>query len=140
VQDLCLGLASGEPERFPVKTRKLKRSAQSLALLWAERADGAIWLERRPATGIWGGLYCFPVFAGEDDLLAALPAALQGRLQAVPPFVHVLTHKDLRLSPMRLLLPEKPARAPRLPGDGAWFGREDWTGLGLPAPIRKLLG
>lgn len=139
VQDLCLGLASGEPERFPVKTRKLRRSAQSLSLLWAERSDGAVWLERRPATGIWGGLYCFPVFDSEDALLAALPAALQGQLQAVPPFVHVLTHKDLRLSPMRLVLPSKPAGALRLTGDGAWFARGDWTVLGLPAPIRKLL-
>ncbi|MDO8387564.1 MAG: A/G-specific adenine glycosylase [Polaromonas sp.] len=139
VQDLCLGRASGAPERFPVKTRKLKRSAQSLSLLWAERSDGALWLERRPATGIWGGLYCFPVFESEDELLAALPAALQGKLQAVPPFVHVLTHKDLRLSPMRLLLPARQPRTLRLPGDGAWFGRGDWTVLGLPAPIRKLL-
>lgn len=139
VQDLCLGRASGAPERFPVKTRKLKRSAQSLSLLWAERSDGALWLERRPATGIWGGLYCFPVFDSEDELLAALPAALQGKLQAVPPFVHVLTHKDLRLSPMRLCLPARQARTLRLPGDGAWFGRGDWAGLGLPAPIRKLL-
>jgi A/G-specific adenine glycosylase len=140
VQKLCLGLASGEPERFPVKTRKLRRSAQSLSLLWVERSDGALWLERRPATGIWGGLYCFPVFASEDELLAALPAALHGQLQAVSPFVHVLTHKDLRLSPMRLVLPSKPARTLRLPGDGAWLAREDWTVLGLPAPIRKLLG
>lgn len=139
VQNLCLGLASGEPERFPVKTRKLKRSAQSLSLLWAERSDGAVWLERRPASGIWGGLYCFPVFGSEDELLAALPAALQVKLHAVPPFVHVLTHKDLRLSPMRLVLPAKPARASQLAGEGAWIGQEDWPSLGLPAPIRKLL-
>lgn len=140
VQNLCLGLTSGAPERFPVKTRKLKRSALSLSLLWAERPDGAVWLERRPATGIWGGLYCFPVFASEVELLGVLPTALRGSLQAVAPFVHVLTHKDLRLSPMRLLLPARQAKALRLPGDGAWFGREDWTVLGLPAPIRKLLG
>lgn len=139
VQDLCRGLASGAPERFPVKTRKLKRSVLPLSLLWAERADGAVWLERRAATGIWGGLYCFPVFTDEDALLAALPARLQGHLQAVPPFVHVLTHKDLRLSPMRLVLSARQAMALQLAGKGAWFARADWAVLGLPAPIRKLL-
>jgi len=139
VHGLCLGLASGTPENFPVKTRKLKRSALALSLLWAERADGAIWLERRPTTGIWGGLYCFPVFTSEEELLAALPVALGNRLLAVPPFVHVLTHKDLRLSPMRLGLSAREARAGGLPGDGAWFAREAWAGLGLPAPVRKLL-
>ena len=139
VQTLCRGLAGGAPERFPVKTRKLKRSAQSLSLLWVQRADGAIWLERRPVPGIWGGLYCFPVFDSEDDLLATLPAAQQPRLEAIKPFVHVLTHKDLRLSPMLLVLSAREAKAARLPGEGAWFTREAWTGLGLPAPIRKLL-
>ncbi|GAB3468621.1 A/G-specific adenine glycosylase [Polaromonas eurypsychrophila] len=140
VQGLCLGLAGGAPETYPVKTRKLKRSAMSLSLLWAERSDGAVWLERRPTTGIWGGLYCFPVFASEDELLGALPAAQQNNLQATPPFVHVLTHKDLRLSPMRLALPARQADTLRLPGDGAWLARDAWTALGLPAPIRKLLG
>ncbi|MDO9359977.1 MAG: A/G-specific adenine glycosylase [Polaromonas sp.] len=139
VQGLCRGLAGGQPERYPIKTRKLKRSAMSLSLLWLEREDGAIWIERRAAPGIWGGLYCFPVFGSEDDLLAALPAAMHHRLDAVQPFVHVLTHKDLRLSPMRLALPRREAAALRLPGEGAWFSREAWTVLGLPAPIRKLL-
>ncbi|WP_397408198.1 A/G-specific adenine glycosylase [Polaromonas sp.] len=139
VQGLCLGLAGGTPERFPVKTRKLKRSAQSLALLWAEKADGSVWLERRAAHGIWGGLYCFPVFDSEEDLLGALPASLQSRLTAIQPFVHVLTHKDLRLSPMVLALSAREARSTRLPGTGAWFARDAWEALGLPAPIRKLL-
>ncbi|MDO9403009.1 MAG: A/G-specific adenine glycosylase [Polaromonas sp.] len=147
VQRICLGFASGAPERFPVKTRKLKRSAQQLSLLWAERADGAVWLERRPATGIWGGLYCLPVFDGEATLQAAVSPGLRDTLQPVTPFVHVLTHKDLYLFPMRLHLsvgagsplnPEVRDAAASTAG-GAWFAADVWPGLGLPAPIRKLL-
>ena len=48
VQGLCQGFMTGEPEKYPVKTRKLKRSAQKLSLLWAQRPDGSVWLERRP--------------------------------------------------------------------------------------------
>ncbi len=139
VQALCRGLATGAPQAYPVKTRKLKRSAMSLSLLWAEQADGSVWLERRTAPGIWGGLYCFPVFDSEDALLAALPPKLQTRLTAITPFVHVLTHKDMRLSPMLLQLSPREARTLRLPGAGAWVAQGSWTGLGLPAPIRKLL-
>lgn len=139
VRTLCRGLATGAPQAYPVKTRKLKRGAMSLSLLWAQQADGAVWLERRAASGIWGGLYCFPVFDNEDALLAALPPKLQNRLSAVTPFVHVLTHKDMRLSPLRLELSPREAKSIKLPGPGAWVARDVWVGLGLPAPVRKLL-
>ena len=139
VQTLCRGLATGEPQAYPVKTRKLKRSAMALTLLWAQTPEGAVWLERRAAPGIWGGLYCFPVFENEETLLAALPAKWQNRLIAVKPFVHVLTHKDMRLSPMLLDVSLGEAKSLKLPGLGAWVARDSWTGLGLPAPIRKLL-
>lgn len=139
VRAVCRGFASGTPENYPVKTRKLKRSALSLSLLWMQKPDGSVWLERRGAPGIWGGLYCFPAFGSEDELRAALPTPLRTRLNALAPFVHVLTHKDLRLAPMRLALSAREAKAASLPGVGAWFARDAWTGLGLPAPIRKLL-
>jgi A/G-specific adenine glycosylase len=139
VQTLCVGFAGGAPESLPVKTRTLKRSALSLSLLWAQGPDGSVWLERRSVPGIWGGLYCFPVFDSEETLLATLPPKLQTRLTAIKPFVHVLTHKDMRLSPMQIELSARELKTTMLPGQGAWFGPQDWPALGLPAPIKKLL-
>ncbi|MBV5276639.1 A/G-specific adenine glycosylase, partial [bacterium] len=40
VQAQCLAYAQGNPQRYPVKTRKLKRSSQSVYLLWAHTEDG----------------------------------------------------------------------------------------------------
>lgn len=142
VQKICRGLATGLPANYPVKTRKLKRSAQALSLLWARKPDGSVWLEKRPASGIWGGLYCLPVFASDDALKAHLPEPLQARLEALPHFVHVLTHKDLHLSPWVAGLAttqDMPRPMVQEASAGAWFGPLDWQGLGLPAPIRKLL-
>ncbi|MGH8858095.1 MAG: A/G-specific adenine glycosylase [Polaromonas sp.] len=142
VQKLCGGLATGEPGKYPVKTRKLQRSAQALSLLWAQRPDGSVWLEKRPSPGVWGGLYCLPVFEGDDALKAFLPPSLHARLEPLPHFVHVLTHKDLHLSPWIAgfragqAMPKAMA-SPACPG--AWFSPAAWPGLGLPAPIRKLL-
>ena len=142
VQALCRGRAQGKPEHYPVKTRKLKRSAQSISLLWAQRPDGSVWLEKRPASGIWSGLYCLPVFESVDDFKSLLPESLAGRVEALPAFVHVLTHKDLYLTtwiagfqadqpmPESMVSESRPA---------AWFSPEAWPALGLPAPIRKLL-
>jgi A/G-specific adenine glycosylase len=133
IDKTCVGLREGSPERYPVKTRKLKRSAQSLWVLLARDAQGRVWLEKRPAKGIWAGLHCLPVFDSREDLLAALPSAAQHRAQDLPPFVHVLTHKDLHLHPV-LLEGAQPQ------GDAArWVEAEEWGRLGLPAPVRKLL-
>ncbi len=142
VQKMCLGLASGEPEKYPVKTRKLKRSAQALSLLWAQKPDGSVWLEKRPATGIWGGLYCLPVFASDEELKSQLPESLDGRFEALPKFVHVLTHKDLHLSPWIAGFQADQAMPETMISEAcpaAWFSPAAWPELGLPAPIRKLL-
>jgi A/G-specific adenine glycosylase len=133
VNKSCAALREGAPERYPVKTRKLKRSAQSLWLLLARDAQGRVWLEKRPAKGIWAGLYCLPVFDSREDLLAALPAAAQRGAQDLPAFVHVLTHKDLHLHPVQL-------HNTQPQGEGArWVEAQEWRRLGLPAPMRKLL-
>jgi len=132
---LCVARQQGQPERFPVKTRKLKRSAQSIWLLQAQDSDGAVWLAKRPTPGVWAGVYCFPLFDSREALAAALPARHHAALQDAPAFTHVLTHKDLHLHPVTLKLPKRLA----MQNEGAWVSAAEWPGLGLPAPIRKLL-
>ena len=142
VRHLCQGFAAGDPGKYPVKTRKLKRSAQALSLLWARKPDGSVWLERRPGRGIWGGLYCLPVFESDEALTSDLPASLREALEPLPGFVHVLTHKDLHLSPWTAGFRAGQAMPSSLISDerpGSWFGPAEWPALGLPAPIRKLL-
>jgi A/G-specific adenine glycosylase len=135
VQDLCVAREQGRPETYPVKTKKLKRSAQSLWLLWATSSRGAVCLTQRPTPGVWAGLYCFPLFDDRDALLAHVPASFHAALQDQPAFVHVLTHKDLHLHVVQLAVPE--ARLALL--DAVWLGMDACLALGLPAPIRKLL-
>ena len=134
VHDLCRGHRSGQPERFPVKTRKLKRSSQSIWLLWVETAQGAVWLSKRPTPGVWAGLHCLPLFDDYESLQAAVPAKWRANMQDIAAFMHVLTHKDLHLHPVCVELPESALKA-----EGAWFTALEWPKVGLPAPVRKLL-
>jgi len=133
--DLCVAKAQGRQTHYPVKTRSLKRSTQSLWLLWASTASGEVWLSQRPTPGVWAGLYCFPLFDDLPALQAALPEPYFGALEAGGALRHVLTHKDLYLYPLRLHLPD----ASPLGLAGAWVEPERWPGLGLPAPVRKWL-
>lgn len=133
LQDICIAARAGDAEHYPVKTRTLRRSSESWWLLVARDAAGRLWLERRPATGIWSGLHCLPVFADRGALDAAVDAAAPAR--ELPVSLHVLTHKDLHLHPVIVDLPAGGVPA----GDGAWFDARAGQALGLPAPVRRLL-
>lgn len=132
---LCVAQQLGQPERYPVKTRKIKRSAQSIWLLWAQAQDGSVWLSKRPTPGVWAGLYCLPLFDSREALQVAIAAPYHHQMEDAPKVTHVLTHKDLYLHPVKVRMP---ARA-KQDMDGAWMSASEWSGLGLPAPVRKLL-
>ena len=142
VQTQCKAYALGQPEKYPVKTRKLKRSSEVLWLMLAQNAQGEVWLEKRPASGIWASLYSLPVFDSEEAMQASLTPSLQkasvaGTLKwdVLPAFKHVLTHKDLHCHVVKL----KAAKGAPVLSEGAWWSEKEWTALGLPQPVRHLL-
>jgi A/G-specific adenine glycosylase len=83
-------------------------------------------------------MHCVPIFPDAASL-AAFVATLGGSDQLtqneLEPFLHVLTHRDLHLHPVAV----HGTFADRLSDDGEWLGPDQWDGIGLPAPIRKLL-
>ncbi len=135
VRELCVAHGQGTPGAYPVKTRKLKRTAQSIWLLDARNPQGKVWLEKRPTPGVWAGLYCLPVFDSRETLEAVLPRQSRSGARDGIAFKHVLTHKDLHLHPVSACVPQSALDRQ----DGGWFDAAQWPGLGLPAPIRRLL-
>lgn len=135
VQSQCVALQEGAPEKYPVKTRKLVRKSESWWLLLLRDGAGRVCLERRPSAGIWSGLHCLPIYFQRSDLVAHSTSLGSAPILELPSFLHVLTHRDLYLHPVVV---EANAEAV-LAAESAWFSREQWAALGLPAPIRKLL-
>ncbi|MFZ4480128.1 MAG: A/G-specific adenine glycosylase [Rhodoferax sp.] len=133
--DSCVAQRLGQVGHYPVRTRKVRRSSQSIWLLWAQTRAGSVWLGKRPTPGIWGGLYCFPLFDEPEMLATAVPERYRPALRETGAFLHVLTHKDLFLHPVQVQLPASAA----LDTHGIWVAADQWPRLGLPAPVRKLL-
>ena len=141
-RDLCAAAREGTQERYPIRTRRTQRGRRAhvwLELRWREQ----VWLVERGASGVWAGLWSLPELdspAQFDALVAAWP----GAAETLAPFVHVLTHFDWHLQPMRWTFPgELPASAiASLLAEwpcGRWFGNAAALALGLPAPLRKRL-
>lgn len=134
----CVARQQGSAQRFPVKTRKLARRAESWWLLVLRSANGRVWLERRASPGIWAGMHCVPVFGDEtslNDAVERYAGSANVACDPLAPFVHVLTHRDLHLHPMVCSVDEELAPL----AQGAWLGPQEWDAVGIPAPIRKLL-
>ncbi len=144
LRSACRAAAVGEPAAYPVKSRRLARGERRSALLWLERHDGAVWLVRRPAAGVWAGLWTLPAFDDIDRLRAAL-GPVGDTLAALPPVRHALTHFDWHLHPLRgtwrgaTLPPAGPSGDASADGEGRWWMVSEALALGLPAPVRRLL-
>jgi len=111
----CAARASGAPEAFPAPKGKRARPLRHGIAEWIER-DGAIWLVRRPPSGLLGGMPGLPGEAWTDEPLpsAAEPLA---RIR------HVFTHFALDLAVVR---GDRPA------GDGWWQPLDRLGEAGLP--------
>jgi A/G-specific adenine glycosylase len=139
--DLCVAHAEGEVERYPVKTRKLRRGRREHALLWLTQGD-RLWLTQRPQSGVWAGLWSLPEFDDPTSLETRV-GAWPGQGQWLATIEHVLTHFDWTLRPLKWTLPARRTRAvvaveAVLPA-GRWVTRDAALAMGLAAPVRRLL-
>lgn len=132
----CVAQASGTPEAWPVKTRKLKRGARENALLLLQRGP-EVWLQQRPATGVWAGLWTPPLFES-STAIEETTVRWPGQGAWLPTLQHALTHFDWTLHPLHWRWPARSKAAVPL-AEGRWFTLPDALALGLPAPVRRLL-
>jgi len=139
---ICVAAREGRQAELPGIKQRRARKAREATLLIAEMGgvgSRAILVERRPAPGIWGGLWSPPQFESEVAALDWCRRELgELEFEAVPlaPIDHAFTHFDLRLKPIRVRC--KPAAAVRDGGDRLWYALDAPPRVGLPQPIRQL--
>jgi A/G-specific adenine glycosylase len=144
----CQGRQDGEPERYPPRKSARPVPVVRMVTVLCRRPapDGdadQVLLLRRPESGLWGGLWePATVSVGpEESEAAALDRLLHSQLgitpslrpqaQPLPPFVHVLTHRELRFAPYQLFLPSDSPLPLRI-GD---YESSRWVTLGRPLAL-----
>ena len=138
----CAARLQGTVLDYPGAKPKRAHPQKRAWMLIVENARGEIFCERRPPVGIWGGLWCLPMFQDEQDwqqlclqrygLHCSAPSPL-------PALRHSFTHFDLEILPLRL-------RADTIITELRESEGRSWIKMtpgappvGLPAPVRKLL-
>ena len=122
----CAAYATGEPERYPPRPRKVARPERRGAAFVAVRADGAVAMVRRPSTGVLAGTACVPTTdwsARADGATDASAAPFQATWEGVGTAEHGFTHFALTLTVFRAQydgpLPERAWWSADPIGDGA---------------------
>lgn len=134
----CLSYANHSWANYPGKKPKQTLPEKTAYFLLLQHGD-RVWLEQRPAVGLWGGLFCFPQFSARVDLeLWLQQRGLKGkRLEQLTAFRHTFSHFHLDIVPMWLSLDA--AGSGMDEGAGLWYNLAQPPSVGLAAPVDRLL-
>lgn len=100
VMDGCKACKHGNMTDFPVKAAKAPKPNRKGAAFVAQRSDGAVWLRRREAKGLLGGMSEIPTTAwtaGRDGALGAQAAPWPANWTQKGAIRHTFTHFHLEL-------------------------------------------
>ncbi len=139
----CEARARGEQALYPGSKPKKTKPEKTTWMVILEDSHGRILLERRPPSGIWGGLWSLPeldpAYAPEE-----LPDACEqafgydcSQPELTTSFRHTFSHYHLHIQPARLNVAGTLKVADN--DNRQWLHRDQALSLGLPAPIRTLL-
>ncbi|MFN7097011.1 MAG: NUDIX domain-containing protein, partial [Gammaproteobacteria bacterium] len=142
LQKTCVAFASGNPEQFPGKKPVKAIPVRKGFMLVLHKPDGSILLEKRPPSGIWGGLWCLPEYFEElaqiTDWCKTQYGLIIKKLIEAPGFRHTFSHFHYDISPIHAeVVKEKLAIKEHKPL--LWYDLQHPPKIGLAKPIKYIL-
>lgn len=136
----CCARRTGRQHELPAARKARVRRTRSVFMVVALNENGGVLLERRPDSGVWGGLWCLPEFDTATAAQAFIRHSLVTRgieVQPLSTVEHAFTHFSLVISP--LLVRCRGAVAGVEEAASVWYNIRAPARIGLPAPITTLL-
>lgn len=137
---ICRAHHDGVAEGLPAPKRRRARPQRATVALLVRDPEGRVLLEKRPDSGIWGGLWGLPETENLDAVagwcLARLGAP-PGALRALPVVRHGFTHFDLDITPVQVDI--APAARAMEGERWLWYNVRRPAQVGLAAPVARLL-
>ncbi len=135
----CAARQSGSQHDFPGRKPKKDKPLRATTMVLAT-VDHALFLERRPEAGIWGGLWSLPEVSGEG-----VEAWCVGRFGAEPMAVepwealrHSFSHYDLDIRPIVVRVAPPLSKVADC-DDARWHRLNDELPGGVAAPVQRLI-
>jgi A/G-specific adenine glycosylase len=140
LENYCLARITGTVSELPThKPAKILPVKQRVFLLVSNNL-GQIFLEKRPPSGIWGGLWSLPEFDSIESahnwcLIKSIPVIDS---QTLATQRHTFSHYHLDYTPVNVQT-DNPINFVMEAGQSVWYNSGQISNLGLPAPIKLLL-
>jgi A/G-specific adenine glycosylase len=136
----CIARQQEAQHEYPTPRPKKTIPLRKTVFLLLENTAGEILFQKRPATGIWGGLWCFPECSPDDDIekwLLAETGFSGSIIRKLSVIKHTLTHFRMEILPIHLKV--KQCNNVKETGDHQWCLAGDALKFGIPAPVKNLL-
>lgn len=135
----CQALQQQRVHDLPTPKPRKAIPEKNTTMLILRRGD-EILLEKRPSTGIWGGLWSFPeVENGQDAQITALNKfGIVTEIDIVlPKLTHTFTHFKLHIRPQILQVIKLNLQMNQ--ATNIWISIDDALDAAIPTPIRRIL-
>ncbi|MBK5964346.1 A/G-specific adenine glycosylase [Thiocystis minor] len=137
----CLACLQGRQREFPASRPRKPLPERDTLMLVAINPAGEILLERRPPTGLWGGLWSLPETAvGSDpaDWCLTRFGNVPLGVEMLPARHHTFSHFSLgiRVAAIRI---DGSSQQIADHDDRRWLNRADLPAFGLPTPVKAIL-
>ncbi|HKT97139.1 MAG TPA: A/G-specific adenine glycosylase [Paraburkholderia sp.] len=135
----CVAKTTGRQRQLPAARPKKAVPTRRTWMLVLLDGD-AVMLEKRPPTGIWGGLWSLPEAADEAALAdRARMFGASAKASPLAPLTHTFTHFKLDIEPRVVEFEPKGAAPAANEAETVWVALREIDAYGVPAPVRKLL-
>ena len=131
-----LGCETNYPGRRPKKTKPVKTTHMLLV-----HCDGALYLQRRPPTGIWGGLWSLPELTRRESVTEWCEQTLNATALDIEHWEtlrHSFSHYDLDIEPIAVRLKSAATKVSDT-DQVLWYTLATPPSIGLATPVKMLI-
>lgn len=133
VREYCTAFNEGEPEKLPVKSKKIKMKHLTYEVLICEDVNGKFLMEQRPEEGLLAKLWQFPMIDTSQSSIENFTKeySLEGQAkQELISFKHVFSHLTWHLNSYYMKCETATM--------GNWLTPEQIERLPMPVPMLKI--
>jgi A/G-specific adenine glycosylase len=137
----CLALKNSRVNELPTARPKKQIPVKTVRMLLLINEKGELLIEKRPPTGIWGGLWSLPELALDADVAEACEQRWGyqlGSVQDQAGLRHTFSHYHLDITPCRAHVVNA-APGIREPGQQRWCNAQTYKEHALATPVASIL-